>query len=211
MFIFWLYFFIKKRAFMIKWSKEYSVHNKTIDEQHKVLFDIAKKAYLIAENHASISEIKSVLIELFEYIKTHFKDEEAHMQNIAYPGLEQHRKIHQEITTSLISLVKNIKTVNDFKEKLNVITEKWLVEHILKEDMKYHRYEKQKQQKTDEVDFDKDENLTVEHFVEETPKYVVYICGCVNEKHKIPHRVHLQILNGVKYNCKVCKKNIRIA
>ncbi|MCV3440284.1 hemerythrin domain-containing protein [Campylobacter lari] len=82
---------------MIKWAKEYSVHNKTIDEQHKALFDIAKKAYLIAENHASISEIKSVLSELFEYVKTHFKDEEAYMESIAYPDLEHHKKFIKKL------------------------------------------------------------------------------------------------------------------
>lgn len=196
---------------MIKWAKEYSVHNKIIDDQHKVLFDIAKKAYLIAENHASISEIKSVLIELFEYVKTHFKDEEAYMQSIAYPDLEHHKKIHQEITSSLISLVKNIKTVNEFKAQLNIITEKWLLEHILKEDMKYHRYEKQKQLQVKESTFEESVSNIESTFEEITPKYIIYVCGCVNEKHKIPHRVHLQILDGAKYNCKVCKKTIHIA
>ncbi|EAK0822705.1 bacteriohemerythrin [Campylobacter lari] len=196
---------------MIKWAKEYSVHNKTIDEQHKALFDIAKKAYLIAENHASISEIKSVLSELFEYVKTHFKDEEAYMESIAYPDLEHHKKIHQEITASLIALVKNIKTVNEFKAQLNVITEKWLLEHILKEDMKYHKYEKQKQLQAKESTFEEDTSAVECTFEEITPKYIIYVCGCLNEKHKIPHRVHLQILDGAKYNCKVCKKTIRIA
>ncbi|MCV3388280.1 hemerythrin family protein [Campylobacter sp. IFREMER_LSEM_CL2256] len=195
---------------MIKWAKEYSVHNKIIDEQHKALFDIAKKAYLVAENHASVGEIKSVLIELFEYVKTHFKDEEAYMESIAYPDLEYHKKIHQEITASLISLVKNIKTVNDFKEKLNIITEKWLLEHILKEDMKYHKYEKQKQLQMKENSFEVD--ISTESIFEEiVPEHIIYVCGCVNERHKIPHRVHLQILDGAKYNCKVCKKIIRIA
>ncbi|MCV3552106.1 hemerythrin family protein [Campylobacter sp. CNRCH_2013_0855] len=195
---------------MIKWAKEYSVHNKIIDEQHKVLFDIAKKAYLIAENHASINEIKLVLSELFEYVKTHFKDEEAYMESIAYPDLEYHKRIHQEITASLIALVKNIKTVNEFKEQLNIITEKWLLEHILKEDMKYYKYEKQKQLQAKESTFEEDVALTESTFEEITPKYILYVCGCLNEKHKIPHHLHLQILDGARYSCKVCKKPIRI-
>ncbi|WP_139454111.1 bacteriohemerythrin [Campylobacter armoricus] len=146
---------------MIKWANEYSVHNKIIDDQHKALFEIAKKAYLIAENHASISEIKSVLSELFDYIKTHFKDEEAYMEKIAYPDLAHHKKIHQEITNSLITLVKNIKTINGFKEQLNIITEKWLLEHILKEDMKYYKYEKQKLKEKQGYSFEED-TLTIE-------------------------------------------------
>ncbi|AJC86314.1 hemerythrin-like metal-binding domain protein [Campylobacter sp. RM16704] len=192
---------------MIKWANEYSVHNKTIDDQHKALFEIAKKAYFMTENHASINEIRSVLIELFEYVKTHFKDEENYMEKIGYPDLARHKKIHREITNSLIVLVKNIKTVNEFKEKLNIITEKWLLEHILKEDMKYHTYEKQKL-KEKEYTFEEDIVSTEPIFEEFAPKYVVYVCGCINEKHKISYRLHQQILKGVKYNCKFCKKII---
>lgn len=31
---------------MIQWKEEFSVHNKTIDNQHKALFDLAKKLIL---------------------------------------------------------------------------------------------------------------------------------------------------------------------
>ncbi|TXE84501.1 bacteriohemerythrin [Campylobacter peloridis] len=191
---------------MIKWMDDYSVHNKTIDDQHKALFDIAKKAYLIAERHASISDIKLVLNELFEYVKTHFKDEEDHMEKIGYPDLAHHKKIHQEITLSLIALVKNIKTINDFKEKLNIITEKWLLEHILKEDMKYYKYQKQKIKEQQEATFEEDTS-----FEEVVPEFVIYICGCKGEKHKIPHHIHTKICKGSKYSCKVCKSVIRTA
>ncbi|TDJ82039.1 bacteriohemerythrin [Campylobacter volucris] len=182
---------------MIKWSNEYSVDNETIDKQHKNLFEIAQKAYFMVDRHVSISDIKLVLIELFEYIKIHFKYEEEYMEAIGYPDLTQHKKIHKEITSSLIDLVKNIKTINDLKEKLNIIIEKWLVEHILTEDMKYHRYEEQNRSYQLEIDntSKKDSN-----------QHIIYVCDCKN--HKIPYDVHLTICNGKKYICKICKKEL---
>ena len=94
--------------------------------------------------------------------------------------------------------------MNDFKEKLNIITEKWLLEHILKEDMKYYLYERQKNFNNQNFTFE-------EELVDDEPEIFIYTCDCLSEKHKIPKEVHLKILNGAKYNCKVCKKMLKIA
>ncbi|EHN6902193.1 hypothetical protein KJK83_000849 [Campylobacter jejuni] len=40
----------------------------------------------------------------------------------------------------MIKIIKNAKTTNDLKEKLYIVSRKWLLEHILYEDMKVERY-----------------------------------------------------------------------
>lgn len=37
-------------------------------------------------------------------------------------------------------LIQNIKTTNDLKENLYTVSKKWLLEHILYEDMKVEQY-----------------------------------------------------------------------
>ncbi|AJC86611.1 bacteriohemerythrin [Campylobacter sp. RM16704] len=191
---------------MLSWKEEYSVHNKTIDEQHKALFEIAKKIYFMTENHVKLQKIKSISAELFKCVKIHFRDEEDYMEKIGYPDLAHHKKVHKEIVSFLIILFKHSRTVNEFKERFNIFIEKWLLGHILYEDQKYREYVKQKLREK-EYTFEEDDISTEPIFEEFAPKYVVYVCGCIN-KRKIPYRLHQQILNGVKYNCKFCKKII---
>lgn len=43
------------------------------------------------------------------------------MEKIGYPDIVNHKKIHNELTKSLVMLIKNVKNVNDMKEKLHII------------------------------------------------------------------------------------------
>lgn len=83
-------------------------------------------------------EIKKMLAALFDYMKTHFRDEEAYMASIGYPELEVHKEHHRKIVSEITKLVKNMK--QDFKQQLVIIMEHWLLNHILQEDMGYATY-----------------------------------------------------------------------
>lgn len=85
-----------------------------------------------------ISPVKKFAISWlnFEYMKEHFKDEQEYMDLIGYPYLKEHTMIHKDIIASMASLIKTFKNVNDLKENLSLIAEKWLVDHIFKEDAK---------------------------------------------------------------------------
>ena len=76
-----------------KWSNEYSVHNFMIDEQHKKLFELANMADNMIGKQTDPVEIKKILVALFEYMRTHFHDEEVYMENIQYPSLELHKEL----------------------------------------------------------------------------------------------------------------------
>lgn len=125
-----------------KWDNSYSVHNAKIDEQHKKLFKLAAKVEVVSDRSVSKNEVKELLAEFFNYMKDHFNDEEKYMQLIGYPNLEEHRKIHKEIIQTMINLIKDIKSTNDLKEKLYIVAKKWLLEHILYEDMKVEKWRK---------------------------------------------------------------------
>ena len=122
------------------WSDDISVHNDSIDEQHKKLFEIAEMAYDLANKQTSKEEVIEILRELLQYTQEHFKDEEQYMASIYYPYLEQHRIKHREIIRDMTILITNIRNINDLKIKLGIIVKKWLLKHILKEDMQIEKF-----------------------------------------------------------------------
>lgn len=180
------------------WSKDISVHNDRIDEQHKKLFEIAGRDYALTNKQTSKEEIIEILRELLQYTQEHFKDEEQYMASIYYPYLEQHKAKHREIIRDMTVSVTNIRNVNDLKTQLGVIAKKWLLEHILKEDMQIEKFRRNTcQLPAREIEDD---------FVEEKEKYG---CECPNKVHLVPLDVHKRIQEGAVFSCKVCSKQIR--
>ena len=126
------------------WDEKYCIGNEQIDSQHKKLFEIALKIEKTAGENVTQDEIKAMLTELFNYMKDHFSHEEGYMQEIGYPQLEYHRVAHKHITEEMVKIVKTIKTTNDLKEKLYIVVQKWLLEHILLEDMSIGEWHREK-------------------------------------------------------------------
>ena len=58
---------------LLIWNDSYSVRNDTIDEQHRILFDIFNKLHLQCNNNDRES-LHEILLELHKYTLYHFKD-----------------------------------------------------------------------------------------------------------------------------------------
>ncbi len=113
----------------IKWSKMLSVGIDVIDEDHKVLLALLNRARYTCRG-GEIAECNIVLKSLKKYVETHFIREEALMAICKYPGLENHRQVHQ----LLIKQVQNMqRDLNDGKlsaYELAAFLSSWLIEHI---------------------------------------------------------------------------------
>lgn len=175
-----------------EWSEEFSIHNEMIDMQHKKLFQIAHKAGLLIYKQVDVGEIRKILAELFDYMKEHFHDEEAYMEQIKYPDIERHKKLHKEIIANMCDLIQNIKY--DFKQKLAIITEQWLITHILKEDMRIEQYRAENEQRIQDL-------LNSQEVVH------VYKCKC-KDSFNVLNTIHEKIQNGQKFHCKKCGATI---
>ncbi|EOH1887424.1 bacteriohemerythrin [Campylobacter jejuni] len=186
-----------------KWDKTFSVHNAKINEQHKKLFELAGKVEYLIDKPVYKDEIKNLLAEFFNYMKDHFYEEERYMELIKYPDIETHKKIHKHIIQSMIELIKNIKSTNDLKEKLYLAVKKWLLEHILYEDMKVEQYRRSSLASEDdkEVSFEEEGDEELENAV------YLYICKCSGAIHDVPFGIHEKIkLQGKKFKCKKCRE-----
>jgi len=120
------------------WKEIYSVNNSKIDAEHKRLFDIAQEAFIEVDEELKASKIKTILTKLYDYMKTHFKHEEHYMQEINYPYIKEHKKLHAEIILTINNFVKKLPDLNDtlFEKELAKIIDIALVHHIIQEDRK---------------------------------------------------------------------------
>jgi len=129
--------------FVIAWSEDYELGNNFVDSQHKRLFELVGNIGKTCLEGGDINSLSETLDFLLQYTVQHFSDEEALQLECDFPEYEYHKNLHDEFEASVIEKVSEFKksgstdelieTVNDF-----IIT--WLVNHILKEDMKIGAY-----------------------------------------------------------------------
>jgi hemerythrin len=82
---------------------------------------------------------------LAEYIDVHFTNEEAFMEEIGHPHLEEHKKVHEQFKENFYSLQPLINSGDDaaFRKALTDAFS-WLLVHIGKSDKRYAKFYKEK-------------------------------------------------------------------
>ncbi|MEA1891272.1 MAG: hemerythrin family protein [Campylobacterota bacterium] len=128
----------------IPWDENYKLGIKTIDIQHKKLFDLVNKLYDLDEQSTK-DELRVILYKFSEYVKTHFDSEEAYMLSIKYPDLDTHKQIHQDIIETLNKVISTPATLDIVKTKMRVLAKRALVDHITEVDIKIKKFLSQKQ------------------------------------------------------------------
>lgn len=124
---------------MYEMKEEYKIGVELIDKQHKKLFELADKAYMLLKDEFTIDKydkIVGILQELKDYTIFHFKSEEEYMESINYKRMFTQKIEHDGFVKKLESIdLKHIDENQDesLMEMLNFLNE-WLTEHILKND-----------------------------------------------------------------------------
>ena len=81
----------------IKWSDEYSVGVKQIDDQHKNLVDLINRLFDAMSLGKGKEVLGGVFDELKKYTIIHFQTEERLMVVYGYPDYEAHKKSHEDL------------------------------------------------------------------------------------------------------------------
>ncbi|AWW25755.1 MAG: hemerythrin [Acetobacterium sp.] len=129
----------------IVWTPALSVGVENIDAQHKIWFEKADQLFEAGKTGKSKEVIAQMFDFLDDYTKQHFKDEEAYMTKINYPGIDEQKKLHHGFIEELAKLKK------DFNESggnvtliisANQMIVNWLTKHISNVDKKIGAYAK---------------------------------------------------------------------
>jgi len=125
-------------ALTLRWKPAWNSGEPTIDMQHKELFKSASKVL----NNSLYTENKDDALksmdELLNHILEHFKYEESVLEMVKYKGLPQHRHVHNFLIEKGISIRKSIEDGSlDFTSAYVYIFDEIVVNHLLKEDVKF--------------------------------------------------------------------------
>lgn len=124
---------------MYEMKEEYRIGIEQIDEQHKKLFELADKAYVLLKDDFTIDKydkIIELLNELKEYTIFHFKSEEEYMKSINYKRMFTQKIEHDNFIKTLeeIDLTHVDQNQDASLVKMLEFLNEWLTEHILKND-----------------------------------------------------------------------------
>jgi hemerythrin len=121
-----------------KWSQDYSVNIKAIDDQHRELVNILNRLFVAVSKREGDKAIAGILDALVSYTQTHFALEERLMWQAKYKDLEPHMEEHRKLLEQLDQLCKKhlVEEKAIYFEMLSFL-KTWLKEHIQGVDTKY--------------------------------------------------------------------------
>ena len=83
-------------ALHLAWQEAYECGNPTIDEEHRLLFEVANKLIDAAGRApGDPAQFNTLLDELLDHVRRHFSDEEAILLQHGYADLARHKLAHE--------------------------------------------------------------------------------------------------------------------
>ena len=125
---------------LISWSDNYLLGIDTIDEQHKKFFKVIHDFYMDVLVREGERTLESALGFLKDYALEHFQSEEAFMEEHEYPGIKDHKKLHEEFIDKLGALLEGFDTFGSSQglaDEAADMAQNWLVDHISDVDTRY--------------------------------------------------------------------------
>jgi len=127
----------------IAWDDDLMTGNVLVDMQHHKIFERVSNLVALCEEGSDVAKLQDTLGYLINYTVRHFTDEEALLFSYGYPGLEEHRKMHDDFKLTVGDLVQRFRTSGSSAElssDVNKILIRWLANHIKNEDRKISEY-----------------------------------------------------------------------
>lgn len=123
---------------LIEWTEDLSMGIDVIDDDHKKVVELLNRCQQTATHDKE--ELNLVLDELLAFAGNHFTVEETIMAACSYPGLANHRQVHQLLTQQVTEILRRteqgVTTLEDLVSFLN----SWLVDHIQGMDRSFSVY-----------------------------------------------------------------------
>jgi hemerythrin len=97
---------------------------------------MCRKLDIAIKTRQSDQSIRWVMLELKKFAEFHFISEENLMHEIGYPEVDEHALIHTELLQQFELMMAKISHHKEFPEDLLHFLNKWLVQHIVQDDLK---------------------------------------------------------------------------
>ncbi|HEY8037982.1 MAG TPA: hemerythrin domain-containing protein [Methylobacter sp.] len=131
----------------IKWDSRFSVDNIIIDMEHKLLLSLLNALEVVLRNPHEKDSLRFFIDQLYESARDHFHHEEKLQLKYMFPYYEENKKGHEALIVELDTIrneiynfIEKADTSQDeadrMSKEINHVLRDWLVEHILKSDIK---------------------------------------------------------------------------
>ena len=123
---------------LIQWSPDLSVGNKKIDQEHQRWIEILNGFYEGLKSGEPKERLHELILEMLNYTRYHFKSEEEYMTSVSYPGLGEHKAIHQEYVDKISVFYEKITSGKMILSiEVTNFLKSWLIDHIKGVDQQY--------------------------------------------------------------------------
>ncbi len=123
------------------WQDSYCCGNQVIDSQHRSLFDLSNELFEAALSGRSTIEVSAIITKLLDSAKQHFQDEEALLESLNFPALNQHVGEHSRMLKKGGELLGNFNasrlTIGDVFEFL---ASEFVMHHMLEVDQEFYPF-----------------------------------------------------------------------
>jgi len=125
---------------IFQWNDRLSIDRGQIDQEHKHLLTLANDVIACSQPQRQTEHFKGLVKELYQYMETHFADEEALMAEMGYPRREEHIEAHREIIEQMNRMLTEENTMDQYAADLRFFMCRWVIVHIEQEDAKIGQY-----------------------------------------------------------------------
>lgn len=130
---------------LIQWSEKLSVGIPEIDDQHKKLVSLLNRLHEANADNRGTDVIWDTLVELVDYVRVHFAAEEKVMRDGNFPKLKDHMLLHYDLMKQVLEMNSTFwNSDRKFNEEVLNFLKRWLLDHIMAEDMQFAFYFKTK-------------------------------------------------------------------
>lgn len=121
-----------------QWSDELSVNHQNMDNQHQTLIRYVNEFYDLVSSNAELAELIRCFDRIVEFTSFHFEAEEVVMEENNFPGIRQHKLIHQSLVKRVMELKQSLLNEEDnVRNDIKFFLKNWLTSHIKGIDKKY--------------------------------------------------------------------------
>lgn len=123
---------------LMNWDSSLDVGVDKMNDEHQQILSLMNRIYDAREAGQTGPDIITLLERLGQVTIDHFRDEEAYMEKIGYPGITSHKLIHKDLLDKFTAFASEIKANGgEVPEKFLTFLKLWLSAHIRGIDMKY--------------------------------------------------------------------------
>ena len=130
----------------LQWVPECNSGHPEIDAQHRLLIEMANEYFNVALNPlAKSAGAVSLLTNLLRELATHFDFEERILEQIGYPRVKEHRRIHHEMLRKAATLNESYQSGEvKLSSFVSFLVDDVVIGHMLQEDQLYYTLTREK-------------------------------------------------------------------